>query len=93
MPWADGESFVPLLRGRPGGRQWMLEDHPRGGYTGKGSSGPWWAIRTPDWHLVEWNGTHLYDLRADPLEQVDVHDQHAGRVLQLAGLRPSLKSP
>jgi N-acetylglucosamine-6-sulfatase len=93
MPWADGRSFVPLLRGRSGGRSWMLEDHPRGGYTGLGASGPWWGIRTPDWHLVEWNGTHLYDLQADPLEQTDVHDQYAEQVSRLMRLRPNLKSP
>ncbi len=83
MPWADGESFARLLKGGPGGRSWMLEDHPLGGYTGKGSSGPWWGVRTPDWHLVEWNGAHLYDLRADPLETVDVSDQHSEEVARL----------
>ncbi|HYI22350.1 MAG TPA: sulfatase-like hydrolase/transferase [Candidatus Limnocylindrales bacterium] len=93
MPWADGQSFARLLRGGSGGRDWMLEDHPRGGYTGKGSSGPWWGIRTPNWHLVEWNGTHLYDLRNDPLEMNDVHDQYADQVANLMRLRPTLKSP
>lgn len=93
MPWADGESFARLLDGGSRGRSWMLEDHPRGGYTGIGSSGPWWGIRTPNWHLVEWNGMHLYDLRNDPLEQHDVHDQNASQVARLMRLRPTLKSP
>jgi arylsulfatase A-like enzyme len=93
MPWADGRSFSGLLRGNGGGREWMLEDHPRGGYTGKGSSGPWWGIRTPDWHLVEWNGTKLYNLRQDPLETTDVSATHLGEVADLMNLRPTLKSP
>gem|GEM_PF-4206034 len=55
MPWADGESFKNVLHGDAGGRSWMLEDHPVGGFTGggKGDSGPWWGWRTPDWHYVE----------------------------------------
>lgn len=91
MPAADGESFANVLRGGRGGRDWLLEDHPRGGRTGKGVSGPWWGIRTPEWHLVEWNGAHLYDLRNDPLEQVDVHAQFGGQLNQLLRLRPNIK--
>lgn len=93
MRWADGKSFAGLLRGGRGGREWMLEDHPLGGYTGRGSSGPWWGIRTPDWHLLEWRGTRLYDLRADPLENVDVYDQNPGQVAELMSIKASLRIP
>jgi arylsulfatase A-like enzyme len=86
MPWADGVSFAGLLHGGSGGRTWMLEDHPKGGFTGgrMGDSGPWWGIRTPDWHYVEWRGPHLYNLRNDPLEMHDISRDNAGRVAQFA---------
>jgi hypothetical protein len=74
MPTADGKSFADVLHGTDGGRQQMLEDHPVGGPTGEGdvATGPWWAVRTPAWHLIVWNGIHLYDTNADPWEMVDV---------------------
>jgi hypothetical protein len=71
----------------------MLEDHPRGGFTNRGFTGPWWGVRTPDWHLVEWNGTHLYDLRNDPLEQVDVHEIQPDEVAYLTNLGLSTLTP
>lgn len=86
MPWADGVSFARVLAGSPGGREWMLEDHPRGGFTGHGYSGPWWGIRTPEWHLVEWNGTHLYNVRSDPLEMRDLHGLYPREVMTLTSL-------
>jgi arylsulfatase A-like enzyme len=69
LPWADGSSFLPLLRGEPfEGRQELLEVMPgsRGvGYTG------WSALRTPEWRLIRWEDgkRELYDLLADPWEQ------------------------
>jgi len=93
MPAADGISFARLLRGEPGGRSWLLEDHPRGGYTGEGFSGPWWGIRTPYWHLVEWDGTQLYDIRADPLEAVDVHELYPSQVTHLRQLGLTALAP
>lgn len=82
MPWADGMSFANLLRGGVGGRNWMLEDHPVGGFTGggMGDSGPWWGVRTPTWHYIEWHGPHLYDLRADPLEMHNIATRNSLRV-------------
>jgi hypothetical protein len=70
----------------------MLEDHPRGGYSGRGFTGPWWGIRTPDWHLVQWRGTHLYDLRNDPLEMRDVHNLYPRDVIRLTSLARALVS-
>ena len=94
MPWADGLSFAPLLRGEPGGRDSMLEDHPVGGNDGiGGKTGPWWGIRTPDWHLVEWRGTQLYNLRDDPWEQTNLSAENPDAVEELRALRAELTSP
>jgi N-acetylglucosamine-6-sulfatase len=86
MPTADGKSFAELLFGGEGGRQSMLEDHPVGGPTGEGdvATGPWWAVRTPDWHFIVWNGVHLYDTDADPWEMVDVAAEHPDVVDKLS---------
>lgn len=93
MPLAQGISFANVVRGRPGGRAWMLEDHPRGGWSGRNWTGPWWGIRTPEWHLLEWHGTQLYDVRDDPLERVDVSQFHAFDVARLKQLGRHLVSP
>jgi arylsulfatase A-like enzyme len=85
MPRADGRSFVDLLRGGEGPRRLMLEDHPLGGpYGGKELTGPWWGVRTRQWHLVVWNGVHLYDVREDRWEQHDLADEHPDIVMELA---------
>lgn len=85
MRRADGRSFVALLHGGEGPRRQMLEDHPLGGPTGqKDPSGPWWGVRTRRWHLVVWNGVHLYDLREDRWEQRDVAEEHPDVVQELA---------
>jgi arylsulfatase A-like enzyme len=91
MPWADGVSFANVLRGQGTGRSWMLEDHPLGGFVGGGfgDSGPWWGIRTPDWHYIEWHGPHLYNLRADPLEMHNVVTQNTLRMGQFVRLAVS----
>lgn len=88
MPWADGQSFAGLLKGNGGGRDWMLEDHPKGGFTGggRGDSGPWWGIRTPNWHYVEWDGPHLFNLTDDPLEMNNIATQDTDRVVEFATL-------
>ncbi len=88
MPWADGQSFASVLHGNGGGRDWMLEDHPVGGFVGggKGDSGPWWGIRTPNWHYVEWNGPHLYDLRDDPLQMHDVSAANPDKMIEFVTL-------
>lgn len=72
LPWADGTSFLPLLRDETfEGRQELLEVMP--GSRGPGYTG-WSALRTPDWRLIRWDdgGRELYDLLADPWEQRNV---------------------
>jgi hypothetical protein len=81
----NGKSFVDVLRSERGGRNGMLEDHPVGGETGFGPSGPWWGVRTRDWHLVEWRGTHLYNLDDDPWEMHDVIAGNRDQARELAG--------
>jgi len=69
LPWADGTSFLPLLRGEPfQGRSELLEVMPRSndlGYAG------WDALRTPQHRFIRWDidQRELYDLAADPWEQ------------------------
>jgi hypothetical protein len=86
MPKADGKSFVAALDGSGGGRKALLEDHPVGGPTGEGDvpTGPWWGVRTPQWHLVVWNGVHLYDTISDPWEKKDVAERNKDVVAKLA---------
>ncbi len=68
LPWADGASFLPVLRGDPfSGRQEMLEVMPGSGgvdYVG------WSALRTPDARFIRWDDgkRELYDLTGDPWE-------------------------
>jgi N-acetylglucosamine-6-sulfatase len=68
LPWADGASFLPLLRGEPfSGREELLEVMPGSdeiGYVG------WSAVRTPDARFIRWDDgkRELYDLAADPWE-------------------------
>lgn len=91
MPAADGVTFRRLLRGGRGGRSWMLEDHPVGGRTGRGHSGSWWAVRTPQWHLIDfWGEQRLHDLRADPWEQVNVAGTNPETVQRLRFLRNTI---
>jgi len=72
LPWADGASFAPLLRGETSaGRSEMIEVMPRSndlGYAG------WSALRTPEHRLIKWDTgqTELYDLAADPWERRDL---------------------
>jgi arylsulfatase A-like enzyme len=88
MPTADGKSFASVLHGGDGGRKAVLEDHPVGGPTGEGdvATGPWWAVRTPVWHLVVWEGIHLYDTVDDPWEMVDVAAEHPDVVDKLINI-------
>ncbi len=68
LPWADGSSFLPLLRGEPlDGREELLEVMPgsdEAGYVG------WSALRTPEARFIRWDDgkRELYDLVADPWE-------------------------
>jgi hypothetical protein len=91
IPNADGVSFKSVLFGGGGGRSAMMEDHPVGGPTGsKGASGPWWGIRTPDWHYVNWNGEHLYLTRTDPWEEHDVAKSYPGQIAALSNMKSAL---
>jgi len=88
MATADGRSFASVLDGGGGGRNALLEDHPVGGPTGEGDdiTGTWWGVRTPHWHLIVWNGIHLYDSKADPWELHDVAADHPDVISQLEGI-------
>lgn len=85
MPEADGVSYASLLTGERWGRQWMLEDHPLGGSTSGPWRGPYWGIRTKDWHLlaIKDRPYALYDLNADPWEMRDVAALYPNKVSQL----------
>jgi arylsulfatase A-like enzyme len=85
MPEAEGISFTPLLRGEPGGREWMLEDHPLGGATYGPWRGPWWGVRTPTWHLLQigWQKPQLFNLALDPWELRSVRRGNRALVDQL----------
>ncbi len=88
MPWADGQSVESLLRGGSGGREWVLEDHPLGGYTGGPWRSPWWGIRTSEWHLLK-IGTQpsvLYNIARDPWEQRPLNSQ--AKICELEALYP-----
>jgi arylsulfatase A-like enzyme len=72
VPWADGQSFVPLLHGEtpadgsPPARSEHLEILPASsGYEG------WEALRTPEYRFIRWEDGHreLYDLAADPWQR------------------------
>ena len=86
LPAADGDSFLPTLRGEPGdGRPEILEMLPpppegwREEYVG------WAAIRTGSWRYIRWENGHLelYDLRSDPWELVNVAVDEPAIVMDL----------
>jgi len=71
MPWADGVSFASVIAGGNVGRDYMIQDHPLGGYTAGPWRLPWWGILTPKWHYLK-IGTRpgvLYNVIKDPWEQ------------------------
>lgn len=75
MPYADGETFLPLLAGGEGTRDEMLEV----------MDGMWNGIRTDDLHYVRWDDgtTQLFDYRSDPwmMENlVDIQPEVAERL-------------
>lgn len=71
MPWADGSSFLPVLKGKPfEPREEILEmmhEYP----AGTGDYQGWEAIRTPTWHYIRRDdGTRLlYRYRKDIWER------------------------
>jgi N-acetylglucosamine-6-sulfatase len=97
----DGTSFAPLLRGEAfAGRDELLEVMPRSDedrYPG------WDGLRTRQWHFVRWltGRRELFDLAADPWEQVNLVEQDPTRAAEMearldelvvasGGRRPSL---
>src|SRR3989344_5527293 len=89
MPKADGLSYAPVILGNSNDfRDMLAENHPLGGTTGSSPSrtGPWWGVRTPQWHLVEWSkwrGEALYDVLNDPWEIKNVASSNPDLVRQL----------
>jgi arylsulfatase A-like enzyme len=68
MPWADGESFRPLLEGGEAGRDELLEV----------MGGRFRGLRTPEWHYVRWGAgdwgppeSQLFAYREDPWHMDD----------------------
>jgi arylsulfatase A-like enzyme len=73
LPWADGQSLVPELRGAGAadglaGRSEHLEVMPR---SNPRSYEGWNGLRTPELRLVRWDDGHreLYDLVQDPWQR------------------------
>jgi N-acetylglucosamine-6-sulfatase len=72
VPWADGQSLVPVLAGAGAG---AAEGLGRGEHLEvmPGSSGykGWNGLRTPERHFVRWDDGHreLYDLAVDPWQR------------------------
>jgi arylsulfatase A-like enzyme len=77
MPWADGVSFATVIAGGNVGRDYMIQDHPLGGYTAGPWRLPWWGILTPKWHYLK-IGTRpgvLYNVINDPWEQTVLYNR------------------
>ena len=72
LPWADGQSFVPLLRSEAGagGTHCRAERHLELMPASSGYEG-WEALRTPERRFIRWEDGHreLYDLEADPWQR------------------------
>jgi arylsulfatase A-like enzyme len=95
MPKADGQSFASVVLGQSTTfHDWIYESHPLGGFSGLksfGNTGGWWAIKTPQWRLVEWRkwrGEALYDEVNDPWETTNLASQYPDIVAQLKALKP-----
>ncbi|MFN3971403.1 MAG: choline-sulfatase [Gemmobacter sp.] len=82
MPWTDGISLVPLMRGGARAEPVAME------YAAEGSVAPMVALRSGRWKYIRCaaDPEMLFDLMADPGERVNrAGDPGAGEVL--AGLR------
>jgi choline-sulfatase len=68
MPWTDGQSLVPLMKGMERSEPVLME------YAAEGSYAPMVAIREGRWKYVhcEIDPPQLFDLEADPLEMVNL---------------------
>jgi arylsulfatase A-like enzyme len=79
LPWADGMSLLPLLRGETGeGRAELLEVMPGSGAPGYEG---WNALRTADHRFIRWDDgrRELYDLASDPWEAHDLVSEEPAR--------------
>jgi arylsulfatase A-like enzyme len=86
MPWADGESFVPVLKGEADAhRSELLEMQPPPPLDSGLRYRGWEAIRTGDRRYIRWDDgmQELYDIRTDPWELDDLSRQEPATVADL----------
>jgi choline-sulfatase len=77
LPWTDGQSLVPLMKGGARSEPVLME------YAAEGSQAPLVAIREGRYKFVhcELDPPQLFDLDADPLERVNLADDPANAAL------------
>lgn len=83
---ADGLSLAPALRGHGLPDRALYWHYPHYGNQGGAPSG---AVRVGDWKLVEWyedGSLELFDLAADPGEQLNLAEMHPEHTERLRGL-------
>jgi arylsulfatase A-like enzyme len=86
MPWADGESFLPILRGEATQhRREILEMMPAPPPEANLAYRGWAAIRKGKWRYIRWDSgkTELYDHSKDPWETRDRAEAKPGVVASL----------
>lgn len=80
MPWTDGHSLLPLIRGESQGQPVLME------YAAEGSEAPLVAIRDSRWKFVhcEIDPPQLFDLENDPheLDNLAEDEDHADLVAE-----------
>jgi arylsulfatase A-like enzyme len=87
-PGARGESLEPWLDGRR-----AASPHPSIYSSSFSSTRRLWSLRSGDWKLMlDMHGWHLFDLKADPLEQKDLSDREPGVLTDLARRRVDMES-
>ena len=89
MPRAQGTSFADVLANASApGQPWILEDEPTSQYTDGPWRSKWWAIRTPEWYLLQRGSSppELYNVTLDPWLETPVTNEDVMR--QLLALYP-----